>query len=240
VKGLPPHLRRIMERQGVDLIALAELSDAPVLNPRGWINEDPDGWLRDTVNSQLAGAVPAGYRSAELTDLEDEHEETERQLLGWISDHLDQPQRYPWLLFGGLPGRGKTHLGWATLMYIVRWHAVHRRRVTWQRTDQHSLNDEVRVKPDQSHAYALKKYLTTDLLFFDDVGAGRPTDFNGEATLRIIDHRYEHRLATIYGSNLGKSALIELLGERVYSRLAEAARIVVKGEDRREHQGWKP
>jgi hypothetical protein len=234
---LPAHLRAIVERQGVDAAALAELSDAPGLNPAGWKLPDPHAWLTETVDAQLRAAVPKLFYDATIFD---DDGTAGTNLRGWVSDHLAQPQRYPWLLLNGLTGRGKSHLGWATLMAIVRAHSEHGRRLSWRHTDQVAFNDEVRVKPDQSHAYARKKYLDAQLLFFDDIGAGSPSEFNAEATLQIINHRYENKLATIYASNLGRTDLTTLLGDRVYSRLTEAARIIVDGPDRRATRGWKP
>lgn len=234
---LPPHLRQLLQRQGVDLAALAEVAAAADPPRVGWKMGPAEAlqWHRDTAEAVLAANVPRGYRTAAISDMD---RRVRVEVTAWLRDHFADPEAYPWLLLAGLTGRGKSHLGWAVLKTVVRQAADRGRHPVFRFVNQESFNDELRIKPDNSHAYALRKYLDADWLYFDDIGAGRPTEFNTEGTLTVINHRYENRLPGIYTSNLGKSELTELMGSRVYSRLAESARIVIDGPDWRELQGW--
>jgi DNA replication protein DnaC len=72
------------------------------------------------------------------------------------------------------------------------------------------------------------------VLFLDDLGAERLTDFVAEALYLIINRRYEEKLPTIITSNLDLGELSKQIGDRIASRITGMCDIVeLKGEDRR-------
>lgn len=71
-----------------------------------------------------------------------------------------------------------------------------------------------------------------DVLALDDLGSFRINDWTRELLLPVIDTRWAHARPTIITSNLDD--LDEKLGERITSRLAHGATVVVlEGDDRR-------
>ncbi|SEN91573.1 ATP-binding protein [Nonomuraea pusilla] len=71
-----------------------------------------------------------------------------------------------------------------------------------------------------------------DVLALDDLGSFRINDWTRELLLPVIDTRWAHNRPTIITSNLDD--LDEKLGERITSRLADGATVVVlEGDDLR-------
>ena len=80
----------------------------------------------------------------------------------------------------------------------------------------------------------LERYIGLELLFIDDLGAAKATEFVEEATYRLINTRYNDMRPSIFTSNLALSELKDAIGDRIASRLAETCtRIVLDGPDRR-------
>lgn len=72
------------------------------------------------------------------------------------------------------------------------------------------------------------------MLFLDDVGAEKVTDWVAETLYLIINTRYNERLPFIITSNLPVAELADRIGDRTASRIVEACDIVeLKGGDRR-------
>lgn len=235
-RHLPSHLRHYLEERGIDLAALAEISDATNAPTGGYDTTDRQ-WRIDNAEAILTRSVPAEFRAAEINDFPDDAQHHVRR---WLEAHLADPRSHPSILLGGLTGRGKTRCAWAILKTIVRAHAANGHGCVFRAVNNAKLNDELRIKPDQSHAYALQKYLDADLLLVEDLGSGRPGDIPTEAVLRIINHRYEHQLATIYDTNLDATGLADVFDERVASRCLAPTRVIIKGRDWRVGQGRLP
>ena len=91
--------------------------------------------------------------------------------------------------------------------------------------------------------------MDVDLLVWDDLGTGRPTDWVRETIRMVINHRYTYRKQTIISSNwplkaaaggrLGsgrsvEQTLPERIGKRLFSRIMEMCEIVeIEGPDAR-------
>jgi DNA replication protein DnaC len=72
------------------------------------------------------------------------------------------------------------------------------------------------------------------LLFLDDIGAEKMTDFVASTFYLIINDHYVHVRPIIYTSNLGIEELADRIGDRTASRIAESCDIIhLKGGDRR-------
>jgi len=72
------------------------------------------------------------------------------------------------------------------------------------------------------------------VLFIDDLGVEKGTEWVNEITYRIINSRYENLLPTFFASNLSLFSLAEKIGDRMASRIAEMCEPVkIEGEDKR-------
>jgi DNA replication protein DnaC len=151
----------------------------------------------------------------------------------WLEKHIDDPAAAPWLMLSGNTGTGKTYLAVGALRRIVHAAAIANRDFRWLIVTHPDLVSALRPKPDESHAFALDRYLEVDFLILDDVGAVKGSDFITENTTRLVDHRWSRRLPTIYTTNLDADGLETAVGERVLSRLADATLVELDGPDRR-------
>ena len=89
--------------------------------------------------------------------------------------------------------------------------------------------------------HELKRLTKIPLLLVDDLGTEKVSEFTEEATYRLLNERYNHCRPLIITSNLPATDpngvdLVDKLGERITSRLAEVTTIVpMGGHDQRRH-----
>jgi len=185
---------------------------------------DPVEFRASQARAVLASRVPAMFADATV-----EHP----AVADWVRRYLADPTSVRSLLLSGPTGVGKTHHAWALLRQVVEGRAQAGKGLLWRFTSHPGLNDELRPKPDGRHAYALEPYLAAELLVLDDLGAGKQSEWTGDSLHRLVDHRWQHRLVTVYSTNLTAQQLTDAVGDRVVSRLADAERVVIKGDDRR-------
>jgi len=164
------------------------------------------------------GRVPRRFRDATLDSIADP---LYTDLLAWVTHDFPRPN----LILTGPPGVGKTHA------------AVAAARARWD------LGDDVRfravaalmegLRPDGPDS--LDVLVGVDVLVLDDLGAEKPTDWTRERLDLLIDARWAATLPTIITTNLRPDGLEQVLGPRVWSRVAEqsATAYVVSGADRR-------
>ena len=75
---------------------------------------------------------------------------------------------------------------------------------------------------------------TDDILFIDDFGVEKLSEWNLEAAYRLINHRYEYLKPTFISSNLSLKKIAERMGDRFSSRIAEMCEVIkMEGKDRR-------
>lgn len=129
------------------------------------------------------------------------------------------------LLIAGPTGTGKTYAGWAVLRQLeVR---------AWQAVTYADFCAQLRPSGKDPEA-AFERYARTPLLFLDDLGAAKGSEWVEEITYRLVNRRYEAKLPGIFTTNVPLAHLREVLGERVSSRLVEMCRqVVLGGPDRR-------
>lgn len=73
------------------------------------------------------------------------------------------------------------------------------------------------------------KFLKSDILVLDDLGAKKITDWVGDVLYHIINYRYANMLTTIITSNLNLDELADFVGdERVTRRIYETYQIIEK------------
>lgn len=125
----------------------------------------------------------------------------------------------------GPPGTGKTHLLSAMVKRVIEDHdcaaelvtgpgLIRRVRATWS-------------KREQTEEQVLDDLAELSLLAIDEIGLAAPTESELRILFEVIDGRYVRGRPTLIASNLTLPMLAELLGERIFDRLAENHRAVV-------------
>ena len=96
----------------------------------------------------------------------------------------------------------------------------------------YELRKEMRSSPEEMLSDRLILY--KNLLFIDDLGAEKVTEWVEEVIYLIINTRYENNIPIVITSNYPLSKIAELVGDRVASRIKEMCHVIeIKGEDRR-------
>jgi len=172
----------------------------------------------------LARRVPARFADAKVTHPE---------IRAWVDRYLTNPRETPSIVVAGPTGVGKTYQCWGAIREIVQALAARGKGLRWASTTHPDLNHALRPKGDGSHEHALDPYLRAELLFLDDLGAGKQSEWTGDSLFRLVDHRWATCLPTIYSTNLSPDALVNAVGDRIVSRLADSVRVTLSGRDRR-------
>lgn len=179
-------------------------------------------WFRARNRQYAAENIPPRYADASL-DRED--------VWGWLLLALVRPKDSPSLLLAGPTGTGKTHLAFATLRLASE--AGHK-TLPWVATSTAALYGDLRPSAKRDSEAIFTKVMNAPLLLLDDLGAAKTTEWTEEITYRLIDHRYNHCLPSIFTTNARKGELTEILGDRTGSRLTEMCqKVVLQGTDRR-------
>ncbi len=151
------------------------------------------------------------------------------------------------LLLVGRCGVGKTHLAVAILKALVLEKGIQGRFVDEAellRRLQYSYGPD---SPDTEREVMIP-LMESQLLVWDDLGTGRPTDWVRETTRMVLNYRYTNRKHTILTTNWplrassltpvpkrsGEQTLEERIGTRMFSRLMEMCEVrEVDGPDAR-------
>ena len=151
------------------------------------------------------------------------------------------------LLFSGPCGVGKTHLAVAVLKDLVLEKQVSARFV-----DETELLRRLQYSygPDspETEREVLRPLYSVELLVWDDLGAGRPTEWVAETIRTILNYRYTRQKQIVlttnlplqpagsrYAENMGREMnLAERIGAPLYSRIMEMCQVVeMDGDDYR-------
>ncbi|MFI5803375.1 ATP-binding protein [Streptomyces sp. NPDC051561] len=143
------------------------------------------------------------------------------------------------LLIVGPTGTGKTYQAYGALRRIAEAGPAHYGVIGTSSADLYGA-----LLPSQNLGQSereLQRLLTVPLLLVDDFGTAKGSEWKEEITYRLINHRYNHCLPTVFTSNLPVRSddpavpdLTTYLGERITSRLAQMATVVpMIGADRR-------
>lgn len=178
---------------------------------------------------------PARYRDADITDVLDIPE-----LMAWVKTYEADPAGAPSLLLLGGTGSGKTHAAYAAIRRAVITPTMSRAHIyrtpRWKALTHADLMASLRPRAAKDHdsEAELKTLVETDLLFIDDLGAIKATEFVEEMTYRLINGRYEAMRPNIVTSNLPLMELKDAIGDRIASRLAQdSVRVALTTPDRR-------
>lgn len=190
--------------------------------------------IRDTAKiiTAVSRLIPVHYQDAIADD---------PQVLAWIDSLVDATgvnqvtgisylQTGPSLLLLGPTGTGKTHQAFGALRHLSILGVAGSIRAA----STADVYAKMRPRPGVDSEEVFSSYANAKLLFLDDLGAAKTSEWVEEINYRLINHRYENHLATIFTSNVPPKELGEKLGERVASRLIEMTQtVVLKGSDRR-------
>lgn len=205
--------QEVLARRGIDP---ATVPPRPPFNLADHLTEQAEA----TLNLLL----PPRFRQAEP-----DHP----QVRQWIGRYLADAPSCPALLLLGPVGTGKSHQAFGALRRVALESARRCRRMTYAITSHPEFNASMRPQPDDRHLRALEDFQAVDLLVFDDLGAGKSSDWTEDTLYRLVDVRWSRQLPTITTTNLDANALRNEVDERVVSRLSTAVQVALKGTDRR-------
>lgn len=143
------------------------------------------------------------------------------------------------LLLVGPCGVGKTHLSVAILRAVIV-----EKGVTGLFVDETELLRRLQYSyspgAEETEREVLVPLMEADLLIWDDLGTGRPTEWVRETIRTVINHRYTHNRPTIFSTNWpmnppatrsaasssGEESLSERIGQRLFSRIMEMCEVL--------------
>lgn len=134
------------------------------------------------------------------------------------------------LYLWGPAGVGKTVLAWAILNREIQ-----ENQTKCFFLEVPELLGELRRGIDMA-GWMMDKAKAATVLVLDDLGAEKPTEWVREQLFRVVNHRLNYRLPTIYTSNLNAGALYDHLGDktgRLVDRIITARIVECKGESYR-------
>lgn len=96
------------------------------------------------------------------------------------------------------------------------------------------LLQDLRKEYDGQESSLIKDLKKAEVLFLDDLGVEKVSDWVKEQMYIVINHRYENVKLTIYSTNLTIAEIAKTYGERIASRLVESCDIIkLEGQDKR-------
>jgi DNA replication protein DnaC len=142
----------------------------------------------------------------------------------------------------GPVGTGKTHILWAIRKRFFEINTENRLKgsyatigsMLWNTTELlHEIKQEYNTKSNEWDSMGDAKN-HEGILFLDDIGAEKLTEWVLETFYLIINGRYENMRPTVFTSNLSIAELAEKIGDRTTSRIVEMCEVYeIKGKDRR-------
>ncbi|WP_073951547.1 ATP-binding protein [Streptomyces kebangsaanensis] len=219
-------LQEVLAARGLDLPA-GPIDDAPTPDEPG----HPEYHRRQRITVALSRwetATPYRYQQATATH---------PQVTAWADRVVADPRTAGILLLTGPFGTGKTHQAYGALHRIAQAGVKRFEMVAMTSPDMYGL-----LRPGGSEhgvEHEIKRLGKIPLLLIDDLGTEKISEFTEEATYRLLNERYNECRPLIITTNLparadGQVDLVDKLGERIVSRLAQIATIVpIEGADRR-------
>jgi DNA replication protein DnaC len=205
--------------------------------------------LRKSRARGVASAIPARYRGVSfdrppVSDMDRDLKsravvQAVREFCENLDGNLAEGQGL-WLM--GSPGTGKTTLG---MLIASRALAAGKTTAVYFST---SLLNRIRqtyyeAAAEDAYSVFFEKITSVDLLYIDDLGSERQTDWVVEQLYAVVNERYESQRSILLTSNAdqdiapGERRLREQIGARTVSRLLEMSGppLPLFGPDRRIH-----
>ncbi|WP_018386407.1 ATP-binding protein [Wenjunlia vitaminophila] len=171
-------------------------------------------------------AAPRRYRTATCTHPD---------ITTWADRAAPDPDTAGILVLTGPIGTGKTHQAYGALRRIAEAGPRRFEMIATTAPDMYGL-----LRPggsERGSEYELRRLARIPLLLLDDLGTEKLSEWTEEATYRLINERYNQCRPVIITTNLLVTELAAQLGDRLASRLAQAATIVtLAGPDLRRGQ----
>ncbi|MEU9792924.1 ATP-binding protein [Streptomyces sparsogenes] len=220
--------------RGLDLVEPGPIEDEPLPTEPGH-PEYHRQHRAELALARWATATPPRYQHADATHPD---------VITWAADVAADPGNARSLLITGTTGTGKTHQAYGALRRIAASGPQNFQMVAITTADMYG--DLRPTSAAGAAEHRLRQLCEIPLLLLDDLGSAKASEWTEEVTYRLINHRYNHCLPTVFTSNLPPRAerddqdrplgpdLIAALGERIVSRLAEMTTLVpMTGVDRR-------
>ncbi len=200
--------------------------------------------IRRARSSGISSVIPRKYRGASfdrfpVTELDPTVVRDVRQFVGKLERNLDQGHG---LWFMGDVGTGKT-----TLAMLVAREALDRGRTVAIYSVPRLLavirGSYEAGQDERSYLELFSKLITVDLLYLDDLGAEKQTDWVLEQLYSLVNERYAEERSILATTNLPSgdtmaaqmNALEGQIGKRTVSRLLEMTdQLVMFGPDLRD------
>jgi len=189
----------------------------------------------EVASGRWMAATPPRYQTATAT---------QPGVIAWATAVAADPGATPSLLITGPTGTGKTHEAYGALRLIAETGPSVFQMIAITTADLYGLLRPTGAVGAAEHE--MRRVCDVPLLLLDDLGSAKASEWTEEITYRLINHRYNQCLPTIFTSNLPPKAPVDAngrpqgpdlagaLGERIVSRLAEMTTLVaVTGSDRR-------
>ena len=237
------------------------LMGCPTCRDTGWVlvkdgakeavSPCPDCRRTQETSRRLEQAnVPSRYADRDFSGYScnpKEHPSQAKALKRCVDFVEEYPNIERGLLLVGRCGVGKTHLSVAVLKVLVLEKGVRGRFVDEAellRRLQYSYGPD---SPDTEREVMIP-LMESDLLVWDDLGTGRPTEWVRETTRMVLNYRYTNRKPTILTTNWplraaaatagrprsAEQTLEERIGTRMFSRLMEMCEVLeIDGPDAR-------
>lgn len=171
--------------------------------------------------TRWTAAVPYRYQDATATH---------PTITAWADRAADDVRKAGFLVLTGTIGTGKTHQAYGALRRIAESGPKRFEMLATTAPDLYG-----RLRPggsDKGTEHELKRLCQIPLLLLDDLGTEKLSEWTEEATYRLINDRYNQCLPLIVTTNFpvrdpnGAPDLVTRLGDRLASRLAQAATVV--------------
>jgi DNA replication protein DnaC len=136
-------------------------------------------------------------------------------------------------IWHGPPGRGKSARACAVALHVLHIGGS----VRWVQWPAYLAALKDRLADGRGIGAEVARDLLCPVLVVDELGAGRQTDFAAEVAERLVGGRAEAGRPMLVTTNLEPDALRDMVGDRVWSRLAAYRVTPVGGDDLRVAQG---
>jgi DNA replication protein DnaC len=176
-------------------------------------SEIPEELLQKIENS-----TPPVFREAWL-------ESCDQKIKDWAVKEKEKKGLYIY----GACGTGKTHS-----LYAIRKNCI-AGDVNSRIINTVELLRLFKLDFNDKHEHNFEDYLEyKGILFIDDIGAEKNSEFVDETLYHLINVRYEKMIPTCFTSNLSLKELAEKNGDRLVSRIAGMCEIIkLEGNDKR-------